>query len=106
MSHDPSLHPSEGARFLFERESESSDRQRAVYRAAVYTPEQRFDYSAEMLLDGSFTLSASGDAAGDALENKLSVIAKLIARDAAKKRADNMPPWPHRVLRWRGPGRG
>jgi hypothetical protein len=34
------------------------------------------------------------------------MVAKLTARAAGKKREDGMPPWPARVLRWRGPGRG
>jgi hypothetical protein len=36
----------------------------------------------------------------------MDMLAKLTARAADKKRGDGMPPWPNRVLRWRGPGRG
>jgi hypothetical protein len=28
-------------------------------------------------------------------------LTKLVARDAAKLRADGMPAWPQRILRWR-----
>jgi hypothetical protein len=102
---DQSLHPSAGARFLFERESAAADGQRAGYRAVIFTPEERFEYSADMLLDGSVELRARGPAAGEELEGKLAIMARLMARDAARKRADDLPPWPHRVLRWRGPNR-
>lgn len=99
------LHPSEGARFLFERESMSDDRHQAAYRVAVFTPERRFDYRADMRLDGSFDLVAAADSAPAELAKKLTAITKLIARAARKKLADELPPWPGRVLRWRGPGR-
>jgi len=36
----------------------------------------------------------------------MQMLAKLTARGAAKKREDGFPPWPARVTRWRGPGRG
>lgn len=100
---DEALHPVEGARFLFELES--SDQQRAQYRAAIYTPDRRFDYRADMGLDGSWELVVQGERADDELEDKLDIIARLIARGAAKRVSDEMPPWPQRILRWRGPGR-
>ena len=40
------------------------------------------------------------------LDAMLAMQARLIARGAAKRREDGLPPWPARVLRWRGPGRG
>lgn len=100
------LHPTEGARFLLEHESTSPDAQNATYRAAIYTPDQRFEYGAEMRLDGSVELTPRGPRAEPELQAKLETIARLIARSAEKRLADDMPPWPHRVLRWRGPGRG
>lgn len=102
----PGLHPTAGARFLFEHRSESEDHQSAVYRAAIYTPDQCFEYEAELHLDGEYRVAPKSDPATDELESKLARIAKLIARSATTKLADELPPWPHRVLRWRGPGRG
>ena len=102
---EAALHPTEGARFLFVRASVTEDRQQAVYRAAVFTPDTRFDYRASMQLGGDFELCATGSPAPEELAKKLHTIGKLIARSARKKLADELPPWPDRVLRWRGPGR-
>lgn len=105
-SSEPStLHPSEGARFLFERESQSDDLSQASYRAAIFTPGERFDYRVQMSIDGSFACAEQGAPAPSELARKLDTLAKLIARGARGKRDDALPPWPHRVLRWRGPGR-
>lgn len=101
-----SNHPSEGARFLLKRLQRSADDQHALYDAAVYTPTSRFDYRAEMHLDGELTLTAQSEPAPQDLEAKLTTIAKLVARSAKSRRDDDLPPWPDRVLRWRGPGRG
>lgn len=54
--------------------------------------------------DGTATVDAAG--APEELVEMLAMLAKLTARAAAKKREDGLPPWPSRVLRWRGPGRG
>lgn len=101
-----SLHPSEGARFLFERASQSDDLSEAHYRAAIFTPGERFEYSVRMRIDGWFECAAQGAPAPAELAHKLDTMAKLIARGARGKHEDSLPPWPHRVLRWRGPGRG
>jgi hypothetical protein len=103
VSKDP-LAPEVGARFLLELVGDDGDRAR--YRAAVITPEARFDYDAVLVEDGVATLAVRGDAAPAELEAALQTVAKLTARSAPKKREDGLPPWPHRVLRWRGPGRG
>ena len=100
---DP-LAPEAGARFLFDLVGD--DGASARYRAAVLTPAERFDYDAVLEDDGSVTLTALAAPAPDELEGALRMIAKLTARSAPKKREDGLPPWPHRVLRWRGPGRG
>jgi hypothetical protein len=105
-SDSATLHPSEGARFLFERASQSDDLSEARYRAAIFTPGERFEYSVHMRIDGSFASAVQGTPAPDDLAHKLDTIAKLIARGARGKQADSLPPWPHRVMRWRGPGRG
>ncbi|WP_428267155.1 hypothetical protein [Haliangium sp.] len=105
-SHPSPLHPRDGARFLFERDDQSDDLTRASYRASVFTPDQRFDYRVHMSLDGATTSTPTGTPAPEELAAKLATIATLIARAAARKQADELPPWPHRILRWRGPGRG
>lgn len=101
-----SYHPSEGARFLLLRLERSADDQHALYEAAIFTPTTRFDYRADMHMGGELTLTASGERAPKDLEDKLATIARLIARSAESRRNDELPPWPDRVLRWRGPGRG
>jgi hypothetical protein len=103
-----SLHPSQGARFLFERLGLPDDDDRARYHAVIYTPSERFDYEAELDTTGEVTLTADMAHGGidSDLESKLHTIARLIARSAARKRAESLPAWPHRILRWRGPGRG
>ena len=105
-SDSATLHPSEGARFLFERASQSDDLSEACYRAAIYTPGERFEYSVHMRIDGTFESAVQGAPAPDDLAHKLDTMAKLIARGAKGKHGDSLPPWPHRVMRWRGPGRG
>ena len=96
------LTPTEGARLLLERERE--DGERAEYRAAIFTPEATFDGRARLAEDGSAEVDVAGAPAE--LVEALQMIAKLTARAAAKRRADGLPAWPARVLRWRGPGRG
>ena len=86
------LRPNEGARFLLEREGEGP-----AYRAWVITPEARFAYRAALAEGEEPELTAEGEAAPPELEKMLRMIARLTARSGA--------PWPHRVLRWRGPGR-
>lgn len=95
------LTPTEGARFLLERASEAVDR--AEYRATIYTPSETFAGTAMLVDDGTATVTIAAPAE---LVEMVTMLAKLTARAAAKKRADGMPPWPARVLRWRGPGRG
>ena len=99
------LHPAEGARFLLERLSQSDDLARAAYRAAIFTPGERFDYHVDMSIEGGADTRVQDTPAPADLEKKLGTIAGLVARGAAKRRTDALPPWPHRVLRWRGPGR-
>src|SRR5262245_59252033 len=98
------LRPSEGARFLLELVGAIEGGAR--YGAWVLTPEAHHAYAAELREDGSVTMVAEGEAAPEELAGMLEMIAKLTARSAAKKREDGLPPWPHRVLRWRGAGRG
>ena len=94
--------PTAGARFLLERERE--DGAHAVYRVAIHTPDATYGGMATLGEDGTVDLPPTG--APDELESTLAMLARLMARGAAKKREDGLPPWPARVLRWRGPGRG
>lgn len=100
------LRPSEGARFLLELEREDDGGRQAHYHGWVLIPTAVFPYHAVLIDEGSATVTALGEPAEADLAAMLEMIAKLTARSAAKKRADGMPPWPHRVLRWRGAGRG
>jgi hypothetical protein len=101
VSEHDNLHPRDGARFLFELGQ--SDDERATYDAAIYTPDARFDYVAEVDNGGAHQVRATGEPAAADLEKKLLTMARLIARDASKRTSDGLPPWPRRVLRWRGP---
>lgn len=96
------LTPTEGARFLLERVTD--DGASARYRTAIYTPDATYESSATLRDDGTVEIVSS--AAPEELSSTLEMLAKLTARSAAKKREDGLPPWPARVLRWRGPGRG
>ncbi|MBL9016553.1 MAG: hypothetical protein JNL83_20360 [Myxococcales bacterium] len=97
MSRD--LHPSEGARFLLERTS-ADDGATATYRASIYTPDAVVSTSATLTDDGTASLAAPTGAAGE-LDERLVNIAKLVARDAPRRREDGLVVWPARILRWR-----
>jgi hypothetical protein len=97
-----SLTPTEGARFLLERIAEREGG--AEYRATIFTPETTHAGKAELGEDGTAVVTIDG--ADVELVEVMQMLAKLTARSAAKKREDGFPPWPARVLRWRGPGRG
>ena len=97
-----SLTPTEGARFLLERDQDHGASAR--YRTAIYTPTETYEGFATLREDGTVEIESPG--APEELFSTLQMLAKLTARSAAKKREDGLPPWPARVLRWRGPGRG
>jgi hypothetical protein len=94
--------PVAGARYLLELERVEGTR--AHYRATVFLPEAEHASSAILGEDGASQVSPTG-APGDHDET-LAMFAKLLARGVVKRRADGLPPWPQRLLRWRGPGRG
>ncbi len=96
------LRPTAGARFLLERVSDAGDR--AAYRAVIYTPDAEFSSNAELREDGTFEVPSTG--APQELQDALAMQARLLARGVVKRRAEGLPAWPARVLRWRGPGRG
>ncbi|HEX2690055.1 MAG TPA: hypothetical protein VHN14_25740 [Kofleriaceae bacterium] len=93
------LHPTDGVRYLLERDREDNGGAFARYRVAIYTRDAVFTGTAMLGDDGSVELSPTG--APDELHEKLGTITRLVARDAAKLRADGMPAWPQRILRWR-----
>ncbi|HUJ59648.1 MAG TPA: hypothetical protein VLX92_14185 [Kofleriaceae bacterium] len=96
------LTPKDGARLLLElvRDAGAS----ASYRAAIYTPDATFEGEATLGDDGAVELAIAG--APDELGEAMRMQARLVARAASKLRDDGLAPWPSRVLRWRGPGRG
>ncbi len=96
------LRPTTGVRFLLERTRDGDTR--AEYRAAIYTPTDEFVGVALLEETGGVTLAPTGAPPG--LDEMLAMQAKLLARGAGKRRADGLPAWPLRLLRWRGPGRG
>jgi hypothetical protein len=107
------LRPSEGARYLLERTSRDDIGAAASYRGVIYTPLAEHHYRLELADSGSAELSldveaagASPDRAEDELETGLLNLARSTARAAARRRMEGLKPWPDRVLRWRGPGRG
>lgn len=97
------LHPTDGARYLLERDDAAGAAPgspgRARYRVAIYTPGAAYTATAVLGDDGSVELAATG--APDELHARLATIAKLVARDAARLGADGLPAWPQRILRWR-----
>ena len=93
------LRPTDGARYLLEREGELDGGARARYRAAIYTPDAEYATTAMVGDDGAAELAPSG--APEELHARLVTIARLVARDAARRRDAGLPVWPQRILRWR-----
>ena len=91
------LHPTEGVRFLLERDQDLG--RRTTYRVSIFTPASTFASTATLGEDGSVDLRPTGAPAD--LEERLASIVKLLARDAAKRRDDGLITWPARILRWR-----
>jgi hypothetical protein len=98
------LRPTEGARLLLDRRD--ADATRATYAAWVLTAELEHGYTAALDDTGAVELTATDAPAPPDAEDDLRMLARLTARAAAKRAADGLPPWPPRVLRWRGAGRG
>ncbi len=94
------LHPTEGARFLLERKSQETDGGRATYKVSIYTPDAVFSTTAALAEDGTAALAAPTSAPGE-LDDRLTNIAKLVARDAPRRREDGLVVWPARIMRWR-----
>ncbi len=88
---------------MLERESVAQDMASAVYRGAVFTPEQSYPYRVTLAMDGSAELEVEGARASEVHVDQLRKIAKSTARAAKRKQEEQLPPWPLRVLRWRAP---
>jgi hypothetical protein len=76
------------------------ERSRAIYRVSIYTPAGEFSTTATLVEDGHVQLAGATGAPGD-LDERLKNIAKLVARDAPKRRDDGLVVWPARIMRWR-----
>jgi hypothetical protein len=72
----------------------------------VYTVDACYRYAGSLRLDGTATLEAEGEGAPAEAEASLHKLAKSTARAAKRKLDEGISPWPPRILRWRGPGRG
>jgi hypothetical protein len=98
------LRPSVGTRLLLDRIA--IDGGHAHYQAWILSLERETSYHADLDDTGAVTLTPSSASARPDEEAALHMLAKLTARGARKRADDGLPPWPPRVLRWRGPGRG
>lgn len=101
-----SLNPTEGIRLLLERQDVDEDAHRARYQAKIFTVTSCYAYSVDLTMEGKAVLTATEEAASKDDEDALLKLAKSTARAAKRKLGDKLAPWPPRVLRWRGPGRG
>lgn len=101
-----SLNPTEGVRLLLEVDEVADDGESAQYLASIHTVNESFAYKVELHMDGTAKLTAVAESASAVDEQNLNKLAKSTARAAKRKLAENLPAWPPRVLRWRGPGRG
>lgn len=104
------LHPSEGIRMLLERVSIEKDASRAGYSGKIYTPLDVYFFEVVLSMDGSATIgecleSSSEDPIEEGYQKSLLKLCKSIARASKRKLQEQLPPWPPRILRWRGPGR-
>ena len=97
---DAQLHPTNGVRFLYVLVPGAGS-QAAEYDAFIYTPTECFSYHARFTLEGTCEFKSKERRAKNALEQRLEGIGRVIARDAARKQAEGLVPWPSRVLRWR-----
>jgi hypothetical protein len=78
----------------------------ASYLAQIATPDVTFEYDVALTAGEEPVVAARGQAASPQLVGMLVMLARLTARGVDKRIEEGMPPWPERVTRWRGPGRG
>ena len=112
MNDPDALHPTAGVRILLELDA--SDAAGARYRAAIFAPVERFEFSVTIALpDGKVTIDRiASDGAATAEPpgiDLLRAMARGLARDeiaarsvaATSNGAGSAPTWPRRLLRWR-----
>lgn len=102
MTADP-LTPTAGARFILERVDAAA--RVARYLGRILTPDATYEYDLTLAAGAEPALTAR-TAAPPELEKAIAMIARLTARGVDKRLEDGLPPWPERITRWRGPGRG
>jgi hypothetical protein len=98
--------PSAGARYLLERTARDDTGATAPYRGVIFTPAGEHVYVLDLADTGGAEMRAEGEPADAELEQGLLNLARSTARAAARRRTEGLKPWPDRILRWRGPGRG
>ena len=96
---------------LLERVSVEEDASRAAYTGKIYTPLDVYRFEVMLSLDGSATIGDCLERSSDTPvreddQKSLVKLCKSIARASKRKIQEELPPWPPRILRWRGPGRG
>ncbi len=92
---------------LLQRVSIGEEAANAEYTGQIFTPSEVFNFEVKLALDGSAELLAlPSDSPDEEHEKSLLKLSKSIARAAKRKLEDRLPPWPPKILRWRGPGRG
>lgn len=91
------LHPTAGVRVRLELQE--SDDAGAGYRAAVFTPDTRFDYRLRVALpDGAVTFVETPGEAGQNFVELVQLMLRTLVRDALGSKPMT---WPRRLLRWR-----
>jgi len=115
------LRPTNGMRFVLLRGAYSGDQ--AAYAGAIITPTTAWQFST-LLIAGAAEApqlvpvtpadapqaappeGAPAELAPAAAIDMLAMIARLTARAAPSRITSGLTPWPPRIVRWRGPGRG
>ena len=122
------LHPTDGVRVLLEHDDVAPDQLSAsasasvsapgasapvVYRASIFTPRVRADYSVTFDEAGQPTLSSvaapvrapvaeGGDEVPAEVDPRALDVLRAIARTAGRHALSSTPPrWPPRIVRWR-----
>lgn len=105
--------PTAGHRFVFLLGAHASGAAR--YAAAIVAPDAVWHYQVALRAgeapdvtshEGAGTEVAAAVPPEPKAVDMLVMIARLTARAAPSRAADGLAPWPPRIVRWRGPGRG
>ena len=102
------LRPQAGARFVLLRGV--CDAERASYAAAIITSDKAWHFRLELVAGTAqppLVIAEENTLLPEASDlDMLTMIARLTARAAPTRATDGLTPWPPRIVRWRGPGRG